>query len=891
LKKIAIYGKGGSGKSTVAAALSVAFARRGLRVLQVGCDPKADSTLTLTGGERIPTLLDLLASGIPRPTPEQFIFPGRLGIDCVEAGGPSPGAGCGGRGIARMFELFKEVRLLATRCYDVVLFDVLGDVVCGGFAAPLRLGFAERAFIVLSEEPLSLFAANNISEAVRTYGLNGVGLGGLILNVSDDVESSGRVSQFAAAIGSEVVGIVPRDRAIQEAERVHLTAAELPAESPTRQAVERLAEAVLATFSAPQKLPCPLPLPELFALLRAPGGFRRPGEGWSGLPTADQARRGGLDSLLGAAGVATASFGPAPLQADRVPGRGGHGQGLPRPPPRALPPDRVVVGGRQAREKMAALLGIGRLRAQALELRRVAWEAGAVAATLSGPATGTFELLFRARGSEEKVYAEIRDFTLSHSSPINAVGRKLVKLVRERLASGPQAWGDLAGLLLDDAEAVVELTDREQKDERKRKVVATPRHWSVWGHESLAGDFFLCQERARQVLGEVRLADDVISIHHGTDACQFSEQATTLASSHFTRFPWAGALHGQERLAGMRSFTTNIREHQLIGGSNEALRRVLDTVAAQGGEAPVSIDVSCCPVVAGEDWQGAIAAFKKRYAGPVIVSEVGGTDLSLEVARIGLAHAGRAASAPEPGTVNLVGFPGTPAIDRLVALLEAVGIRVLQRQLPRVSGKELASFGRAAAQLLWPQVEYELLYRELFEKLPVAAVRIPAPFGITGTRLFIEAAARAAGVDPGAALAALAPHVAAAAARLAPLAARVSTYRLGLALTQQQGPLLERPELVCGVPLQPFLEELGFRVEVLTDSQDERRLEWWLRSGLSALFSDVTYDPRPARAGLAHFGLADLEPGLDGAVRTAERLLRLCDMPFFRRFAAYARRS
>ncbi|MBM4355204.1 MAG: hypothetical protein FJ109_15710, partial [Deltaproteobacteria bacterium] len=274
-RKIAIYGKGGSGKSTISAALSVAMARRGMKILQVGCDPKADSTLVLTGGRRIPTLLDLLSRGIVRPEPEQFIVPGRHGVDCAEAGGPAPGAGCGGRGIARMFELFNEIRLFEQRPYDAVIFDVLGDVVCGGFAAPLRYGFAQRAFIVVSEEPLSLYAANNIIHAIETYRASGVRLGGLIVNVADGKGEISRVERYAGTVGAPIAGVMPRDPAIQEAEATsRLTAAELPDDSPTVAAIERLCDNVLASFDHDPGIPPALDVDRLFELLGASGTSR-----------------------------------------------------------------------------------------------------------------------------------------------------------------------------------------------------------------------------------------------------------------------------------------------------------------------------------------------------------------------------------------------------------------------------------------------------------------------------------------------------------------------------------------------------------------------------------------------------------------------------------------
>ena len=196
-KVFAIYGKGGIGKSTTSSNLSVAFSMLGKRVLQIGCDPKHDSTFTLTKS-LIPTVIDILEK-VDFHTEElradDFVFEGYNGVKCVEAGGPPAGTGCGGYVVGQTVKLLKEHHLLEDT--DVVIFDVLGDVVCGGFAAPLQ--HAERALVVAANDFDSIFAMNRIIAAIKAKSKNyNVRLGGVIANRSRETD---QIDRFNAAIG------------------------------------------------------------------------------------------------------------------------------------------------------------------------------------------------------------------------------------------------------------------------------------------------------------------------------------------------------------------------------------------------------------------------------------------------------------------------------------------------------------------------------------------------------------------------------------------------------------------------------------------------------------------------------------------------------------------
>ncbi len=210
--KLAIYGKGGIGKSTMTANLSAAFALLGKRVIQIGCDPKADSTINLLGGKAVEPVMDYLRTHDDYPTDyKQISEEGFGGVLCIETGGPTPGLGCAGRGIIATFQLLEELRLFELWKPDVVLYDVLGDVVCGGFAAPIREGYAQKVLIVTSGEKMALYAADNINRAVKNFEDRSYArVLGLILNHRNVEMETEKVRTFASERDLEIVGEIPR---------------------------------------------------------------------------------------------------------------------------------------------------------------------------------------------------------------------------------------------------------------------------------------------------------------------------------------------------------------------------------------------------------------------------------------------------------------------------------------------------------------------------------------------------------------------------------------------------------------------------------------------------------------------------------------------------------
>ena len=239
--KIAIYGKGGIGKSTTATNLSAALAEEGMRVMQIGCDPKSDSTKALMGGRAIPTVLDMIREkGMDDVTLPEIVHEGYRGVLCVEAGGPTPGIGCAGRGIITAFEMLESLGAYEKFKPDVVLYDVLGDVVCGGFAMPIREGYADKVFIVTSGEMMALYAASKIASAVHRFEKRGYArLGGLILNRRNVEDEEALIRKAAAEMDAEMIGDIPRDPAVQKAEALGKTVLEA---LPDTQMAERYRE-------------------------------------------------------------------------------------------------------------------------------------------------------------------------------------------------------------------------------------------------------------------------------------------------------------------------------------------------------------------------------------------------------------------------------------------------------------------------------------------------------------------------------------------------------------------------------------------------------------------------------------------------------------------------
>lgn len=246
MRKIAIYGKGGIGKSTTTSNLSMALASMGYKVMQVGCDPKADSTGALCQGKQILSVLDAIRDKGDDVSLEDIVTEGSGGVLCIEAGGPTPGVGCAGRGIITAFEKMEKLGAFEVYKPDIVIYDVLGDVVCGGFAMPIRNGYARNVFVVTSGEKMSMYAAGNIALAVDNFKDRGYAeFSGLILNKRNVEDEDNIVAGFADSIDTRVLATIQRSPLVQESEALGKTVVEAFPDSDQAEAYRTLAKIVL----------------------------------------------------------------------------------------------------------------------------------------------------------------------------------------------------------------------------------------------------------------------------------------------------------------------------------------------------------------------------------------------------------------------------------------------------------------------------------------------------------------------------------------------------------------------------------------------------------------------------------------------------------------------
>jgi nitrogenase iron protein NifH len=271
LRQVAFYGKGGIGKSTTSQNTLAALAEMGQKILIVGCDPKADSTRLILHAKAQDTILSMAAQlgSVEDLELDQVMKTGYKGIRCVESGGPEPGVGCAGRGVITSINFLEENG--AYENLDYVSYDVLGDVVCGGFAMPIRENKAQEIYIVMSGEMMAMYAANNISKGILKYANSGgVRLGGLICNERQTDKELELAENMAQKLGSKLIYFVPRANIVQHAELRRMTVIEYAPDSEQAQHYRTLAEKIHAN-GGKGVIPTPITMDELEEMLMEHG--------------------------------------------------------------------------------------------------------------------------------------------------------------------------------------------------------------------------------------------------------------------------------------------------------------------------------------------------------------------------------------------------------------------------------------------------------------------------------------------------------------------------------------------------------------------------------------------------------------------------------------------
>ena len=833
VESVVFFGKGGIGKSTLASNVSSILAAGGGKVLHIGCDPKMDSTLALAG-RHIPPF-----SGSPGPDAEArlrgFIQPAAVkGVYCVEAGGPQAGVGCAGAGIGALLETIKGAGILEQDGYTAAVFDVLGDVVCGGFAAPLRRGFAKKVVIVTSEDILSLYSANRLILMVQNFARNGVWLAGLAVNCRDAAGAK-TAAEFAAAVNARVLGVIPRDKAVAAAERRRVPAALAYPKSAFAGAAVRLALAI--SGAVPQKKP----------------------------PRAMSDAE--FSSFI--AGRAPAAR-PAPAAAKKTTAR-----------------PRIGVA--------AALLNAN--------LKPAGIEGGQI--LCDRPAAGGVARIVLARaGSGTAGWLQISDWAacIHPSSAVKAAGE--LNLADAVSGLGGYTFGELLeyfGVGGSFYETIGSLGDASNfSDNPAAETGAAPRRPHMG-----AGQWYRFLFPPN--LSGLVIPPDLTVVEHGDSECRFCDSSGGPLGFFGTA---AGA---PLALAKERSnvFSTDFGTVEALAGDGALVKRSLEAAAAVAGPGGlVEFYTTCGPMLLAGDTASEAEAVEKKYGVKIqrenynSYEEYSRVKAGARSALIGAGIARLKKAGARP--VFDAAFFRYPESGRLRSLLESAGIKAAPE------GQDFYAALVSARLIVLPAYDAALC-----PALDGAGIKwlVPSrPYGFAGTKACLTEIFLALGLAPSGV-----PEPSPAQLELRKeLALRARSFSAGLVAEPQDIDAIAGGELAYGLPLAA---EAGFGLRLLVRLDDKAgrqasakaagalssalkarsfetvffsspaELERLLArpEGMRLVYSDLLRDPRVLAAGKNPFSSKIFEPGYDGALESARRLLELCDWNFSRKYLAGTR--